>query len=67
MGVGVAITRELGWQSPESWGGNHQIVGVAITRELGGNHRKLGWQSPEFGWQSPWHISMGVRVAITQS
>ena len=34
----MAISIDLGWQSQESWGGNHNRVGVAITREL-------GWQS----------------------
>ena len=51
----MAITRELGWRSPDSWGGNHQIVVVAISRQLGGTHQTVGVA-----------ITMGVRVAITR-
>ena len=48
----MAITDSWGWQSPESWCGNHQIVGVADS--WSGNHQRVGMAINR------------VRVAITR-
>ena len=58
--VGVAISR-VGWQSPESWGGNYRVR-VAITIIVVANHHMESWGGNfqrvgvaiirELGWQS---------------